>query len=119
MTARPADPAVENTLVFLYDVDNTLLDNDRLKAEATERLAARVGAQWADRFWEIYEAVREETDVVDIPESLRRFRQHYADPAIVQAAQAVFDTIDFGSYVYPGALDVLKYTEALGNNVIL
>jgi hypothetical protein len=119
MTTRPADPSVENTLVFLYDVDNTLLDNDRLKAEATQRLAVLIGAEWADRFWEIYEAVRAETDVVDIPESLRRFHKYCSDPAIARTAQRVFDTIDFDSYLYPGALDVLKYTEAMGNNVIL
>jgi hypothetical protein len=58
MTTRPADPSVENTLVFLYDVDNTLLDNDRLKAEATHSLSVLIGAECSDRFCEIYEAVR-------------------------------------------------------------
>src|SRR4051794_24263632 len=87
MTARPADPSVVNTLVFLYDVDNTLLDYDRLKAEATSRLAAQVGAEWAVRFWQIYEAVREESAVVGVPETLRRFHRSCSDPAIARTAQ--------------------------------
>ena len=61
-------------LVFLLDVDNTLLDNDAIKKDWDEQLQVELGPKLTTRFWEIYEQVRKERGVVDIPLALSRLR---------------------------------------------
>ena len=68
-----------NDLVVLLDVDNTLLDNDLVRARLEQALADVLGAEHADRFWEIYEAVREELDFVNFPNVEAHPRQEVRD----------------------------------------
>src|SRR5438067_12680672 len=63
------------SLVFLLDVDNTLLDNDAIKEDWAKQLQAMVGPALARRLWEIYEQVRREREVVDIPLASSRLRE--------------------------------------------
>jgi FMN phosphatase YigB (HAD superfamily) len=115
----PADSSPTTDLVFLYDVDNTLLNNDALKHDLDTQLDALLGVPESDLFWRIYEDVREEEDVVDIPEALRRFEEQCTDRPLCLSIRAVFEQVDFPHYLYPGALDTLRYTASLGTNVIL
>ncbi len=115
--AGPAPQVPE--LVFLYDVDNTLLNNDQLKADVDAQLHALLGPRWSALFWRIYETVRREEDVVDIPTAIRRFEEECSDPAVCSGVRKVFEDVDFKRYVYPGALDALRYTAQIGTNVIL
>src|SRR5438270_11423982 len=62
-------------LVFFIDVDNTLIDNDGVKKDLDAHLQVELGPRLAARFWELYEKVREEEGVVDIPVALRRLRE--------------------------------------------
>src|SRR5579859_7842332 len=104
MSAQPpaSEPgAALHDLVFLYDVDNTLLDNDQLKQDADTQLEQLLGPQWSDIFWQIYEDVRHQEDVVDIPEAMRRFAAQCPDQAIYAGVHAVFDHPDFRHYLYP------------------
>jgi FMN phosphatase YigB (HAD superfamily) len=55
---------VEDVVIF-FDVDNTLLNNDALKADLSIRLSDVLGNEQSRRFWEIYEAIRAEQDYVD------------------------------------------------------
>ena len=75
MTAAPSTsasgPITETG--FLFDLDNTLIDNDRVKADLHVKIERNVGPQHAIRFWEPYEAVRIELDYVDSPRTLGRF----------------------------------------------
>ncbi|MDQ2809769.1 MAG: HAD family hydrolase [Chloroflexota bacterium] len=120
MTAsHPDGSPTAGSLVFFYDVDNTLLDNDRLKAEVDAQLDQLLGIAWSDTFWRLYEAVRQERDVVDIPETLRRFAELCPDATICSQAHAVFAEVDFAAYLYPGALEALAHTAQFGTNVIL
>lgn len=118
------DPLVDgspaaDTLVFFYDVDNTLLDNDRLKSEVDAQLDRLLGITWSDTFWRLYEEVRQERDVVDIPETLRRFAALCPDETLCSRAHAIFAEVDFAAYLYPGALGALAHTAQFGTNVIL
>lgn len=104
--------------VFLFDVDNTLLDNDRLKADLATALAQDLGAGPAADFWRLYEEVRiDEDGVVDYPETLRRFAARY--PGLAQRADALVNGVAFDAYVYPGALKVIADCRSTGTPVVL
>jgi FMN phosphatase YigB (HAD superfamily) len=105
--------------VFLIDVDNTLIDNDRAKADVAVAISELVGPERASRFWARYEEVRAECGVVDYPETLRRFRRDHADERrLTDVDRAVLD-IPFERYLYPRALNVIAYLWRQGEPAIL
>ena len=107
------------TTVFLIDVDNTLLDNDRLKADVAGAITDLVGPGRASQFWALYEKVRDECRVVDYPEVLRRFRRAFAEERrLADVDRAVLD-VSFERYLYPRALDVIAHLWRLGEPAIL
>jgi FMN phosphatase YigB (HAD superfamily) len=109
------------SLAFLIDVDNTLLDNDRAKADEAVYLRGLLGEAAASRFWELYEEVRRQESVVDIPLTLARFRNAFADqvaPELLFQLSNYFLTFPFPDYLYPGALDTLAYLNTLGTTAI-
>jgi FMN phosphatase YigB (HAD superfamily) len=81
---------VQASVAFLFDVDNTLLDNDRVKAELSEGIVNAVGEDAGGRFWEIYEDVRRMRDYVDYPRTLEQFREEFPrEPAVPAVAELV------------------------------
>ena len=110
-------------LAFLLDVDNTLLANDEVKKNLDLRLHPTLGEKLAQRFWEIYEQVRQEKGVVDIPLSLQRLRAEVPaaalDEATYQQAHAVFDTYPFFENLYPHVIETLHHLRELGLTVIV
>jgi FMN phosphatase YigB (HAD superfamily) len=106
-------------LVFLLDVDNTLLDNDRVKEDIEKAVVRLVSADRAARFWSTYEEVRDEEGVVDFPETLRHFRRAFADePHLEEVDRAVLD-VRFERYLYPRAMDVIERLWTIGDVAIL
>ena len=74
--AYPASTPVSGTdrsVAFLFDVDNTLLDDDRVRRDLVEAINGAVGAERGRRFWDLYEEIRQECDYVDFPHTLERF----------------------------------------------
>jgi hypothetical protein len=63
------------TLVFLIDVDNTLIDNDFVKNDLDKHIKVQMGESVTSRFWDLYERAREESGVVDIPLALKWLRE--------------------------------------------
>lgn len=113
-------PSVEQPdLVFLLDVDNTLLDNDALKQEIASRLEGVVGKPLADRFWELYEEVRQEEEYVDYPETLSRFIRQFGAAARGDQVQEMLDTLPFERFLYPGVMETLQHLWSLGTVAIL
>jgi FMN phosphatase YigB (HAD superfamily) len=106
-------------LVFLLDVDNTLLDNDRAKADMAARLLEILGDEGSKRFWELYEAARKDLDVVSYPETLRRFAASWKDKAAVERAADVVNNVRYAKYVYPGSLPAIRHMSAMGEVAIL
>lgn len=106
-------------LVFLLDVDNTLLDNDALKLEIGRRVEAVVGRQRAERFWQLYEEVRQEEDYVDYPQTLVRFLAESGSSANPAELGEIFHGLPFSSFLYPGVMETLDYLKSLGTVVIL
>jgi FMN phosphatase YigB (HAD superfamily) len=106
-------------MVFLIDVDNTLLDNDRAKADLARAIRALVSADRASRFWSLYEEVRDDCGVVDYPETLRRFRRAFREESgLADVDRAVFE-IPFERYLFPRALDVIARLWQTGEPAIL
>jgi FMN phosphatase YigB (HAD superfamily) len=104
--------------VVLFDVDNTLLDNDRLKADLAAAITHDLGPGPAADFWRLYEQVRiDEDGVVDYPETLRRFTARH--PTLAHRADALINDVAFDAYIYPGALRVIADCRSTGRPVVL
>jgi FMN phosphatase YigB (HAD superfamily) len=106
-------------LVFLLDVDNTLLDNDRVKRDIESAIASAVTADRSSRFWSLYEDVRDEQGVVDFPETLRRFRRAFANEPHADDVDRAVLSVPFERYFYPRAMEVIARLLTLGDVAIL
>ncbi len=107
------------TVVFLLDVDNTLLDNDRIVADLDDHLRMEFGRESRDRYWEIFEALRAELGYADYLGALQRYRLgNLNDPRLLLVSSFLVD-YPFAARLYPGALDVLRHLRAWGPTVIL
>jgi FMN phosphatase YigB (HAD superfamily) len=100
--------------VWLFDVDNTLLDNDRFGTDLGAHLETSFGAAQRDRYWTLYAAIREETGYADYLAALQRFRAGLDDePALLQSGAFVLD-YPFADRLYPRALEVVARCRARG-----
>src|SRR5947209_3268514 len=112
-----------STLTFLIDVDNTLIDNDDVKRDYDMHLQAEMGSALAERFWDIYEQVRKERGVVDIPLALQRFREQTSleelDEQTYLHVHSIFDNYPFSQALYPYTLETLAYLRTIGLTVIV
>ncbi len=110
-------------LVFLLDVDNTLLDNDRIIADLREHLEREFGVASADRYWTVFEALRSELGYADYLGALQRYRADVeaSDDAAYRLLSLSSFLIDypFPERLYPRALDVVAHLGTLGPTVIL
>jgi FMN phosphatase YigB (HAD superfamily) len=106
-------------IVFLVDVDNTLLDNDRIQADLKRHLEREFGAASRDRYWAILEALFAELGYRDYLGALQRYRtEHPQDVHLITMSSYLVD-YPFANRLYPGALDVLERFRAWGPTVIL
>ena len=105
--------------VFLLDVDNTLLDNDRSKADMQAALLDLLGDDGAERFWHLYEQVREELDVVSYPETLKRFASDWKDRQVAEKAAELINDWPYTEYLYPGTMPALEHLTEMGDVAIL
>jgi FMN phosphatase YigB (HAD superfamily) len=109
----------KSPLVFLLDVDNTLLDNDRAKADIRAELLKVLGEQGAARFWDLYEQVRKELGVVNYPETLKRLADSEEDKAVAEKATAIINNWPYDRYAYPESFAALEHLSKLGDVAIL
>ena len=110
---------VANELVFLLDVDNTLLDNDRIVADLSAHLAQEFGDESRDRYWKIFEALRVELGYADYLGALQRYRVGAMnDPRLLMMSSFLVD-YPFAERLFPGALDVIAHLRRWGQTVIL
>jgi hypothetical protein len=117
MTTSPE--TVDRRVVFLLDVDNTLVDNDRVAADLKRHLTAAVGAERQTRYWAIFEQLRSELGYADYLGALQRYRiEHPHDPHLL-AVSSFLVNYPFANRLFPGSLDVLDHLAGLGTTVIL
>jgi FMN phosphatase YigB (HAD superfamily) len=118
-TAQPRSGATAGEMVFLLDVDNTLLDNDRFTADLGSRLEQAFGAAQRDRYWQIFGDRREQLGLADYLGALQLFRSGLDDdPQLLGMSQYLLE-YPFASLVYPGALAAVAHLESLGTPVVL
>jgi FMN phosphatase YigB (HAD superfamily) len=105
--------------VFLFDVDNTLLDNDRVQADMGAHLAETYGEATRDRFWELFEKLRLELGYSDYLGALELYRiEAMHDPTVLRMANWLVD-YPFHERLYPNAIAVVKHAQRAGVSVIL
>ena len=115
-------------ITTFFDVDNTLLENERAKHDLWAQFAAHLGPDGAERFDAIYEQVRQEMGLVSLPLVLEALDTAAANEATRSAAQrrerrfAFADLLmgfPYGDYLYPGAIDAVRHARAAGQVAIL
>jgi FMN phosphatase YigB (HAD superfamily) len=106
-------------VVFLFDVDNTLLDNDRVTADLRKFLESEVGSERSDRYWHIFEELRKELGYADYLGALQRYRTEYPYDSHLLAVSTYLVNYPFANRLFPNSLDVLEYFKTLGKVVIL
>src|SRR5213083_1577981 len=108
-----------SAIVFLVDVDNTLLDNDRIQNDLKRHLEREFGAACRDRYWAILEQLFTELGYRDYLGALQRYRvEHPQDIHLLSMSSFLVD-YPFANRLYPGSLDVLERFRAWGQTVIL
>jgi FMN phosphatase YigB (HAD superfamily) len=106
-------------VVFLLDVDNTLLDNDRFAVDLGGRLEAAFGAAERARYWEIFGRLREQLGLADYLGSLQQFRTGLDDHPELLAMSEFLLEYPFGARLFPRALDAVAHLRSLGRPVVL
>jgi FMN phosphatase YigB (HAD superfamily) len=106
-------------VVFLFDVDNTLLDNDRVAADLQSYLASEIGPDGAQEYWRIFEQLRAELGYTDYLGALQRYRvEHPRAPHLLSVSHFLM-TYAFGERLFPDALKVIEHVHQWGPAVIL
>jgi FMN phosphatase YigB (HAD superfamily) len=106
-------------LVFLFDVDNTLPDNDQAQRDMSAELVTLLGTAARDRYWALYEATRAELGYADFLGALQRYRlEDPRNPKVPSFANWLL-AYDFSQRLYPRVLEVVRQVSAWGRAVIL
>jgi FMN phosphatase YigB (HAD superfamily) len=106
-------------IVFLFDVDNTLLDHDRVVADLRRYMEREIGAERQQRYWEILETVRAELGYVDYLGTLQRYRAEYPHNASILKVSLYLIAYPFANRLFPNALDVVEHVKQWGTAAIL
>ena len=110
---------MRHKLVFLFDVDNTLLDNDRVAADLKRHLEKEVGHERQQRYWECFEELRSELGYADYLGALQRYRSEYPrEPNLLMISEFLVE-YPFANRLFPNSLDVIDHVKQYGVPVIL
>ena len=105
--------------MVLFDVDNTLLDNDKVQADLRDHIGTNFGPKARDRYWELFEQLRDELGYTDYLGALERYRvEELHDPRVLRIANWLAD-YPFADRLYPEALEAVRHARQWGATVIL
>ena len=105
--------------VFLFDVDNTLLDHDRVSAALRKFLVTEVGEERTSRYWKIFEDLRKELGYADYLGALQHYRADFPYDSHVLTVSTFLINYPFANRLFPNSLDVLDHFREHGPVVIL
>ena len=106
-------------VVFLFDVDNTLLDNDRLAKDLQSHLTSAVGSEGAQEYWQIFEQLRTELGYADYLGALQRYRDKHQRALHLVSVSNFLINYPFAERLFPDALRVIEHVQQWGPAVIL
>ena len=106
-------------VVFLFDVDNTLVDNDRVAADLQRHLASEIGAEGAEEYWQIFEQLRTELGYADYLGALQRYRAKHPHAQRLLCMSDFLINYPFAERLFPDALKVIEHVQQWGPAVIL
>jgi hypothetical protein len=116
MTAPQAE---RHRVVFLFDVDNTLLDNDQIVNDLRSHLEHEFGLEQSECYWRLFEARRQEIGYADYLDALQQYRLEYPHhPRILKMSSFLID-YPFADRLYPKALEVIHHLRHAGPCVVL
>src|SRR6266481_8481255 len=108
-----------NSLVFLFDVDNTLLDNDRVTTDLKRHLEQQVGPERQQHYWDFFEQLRTELGYADYLGALQRYRLEYPrDPSLLTVSHFMVN-YHFVNRLYPDYLDPVEHVKQGGKTAAL
>jgi FMN phosphatase YigB (HAD superfamily) len=106
-------------IVFLFDVDNTLLDNDTVQRDLRDHLERNYGVEARNRYWELFEQIRGELGYADYLGALERYRvEELHDPRVLRIGNWLVE-YPFRDRLYAGALDSVRHARQWGAPVVL
>lgn len=106
-------------IIFLFDLDNTLLDNDHVQNDLSDHLLNDYGNIAHQRYWTHFENLREELGYVDYLGALERYRmEELHDPTVLRMANWLVD-YPFADRLYPGALEAVRHVRRWAPTVLL
>jgi FMN phosphatase YigB (HAD superfamily) len=106
-------------IVFLFDVDNTLLDNDGVTADLKRHLEREVGREGAQCYWSVFGRLRSELGYADYLGALQRYRSERPhEPHLLAVSRFLID-YPFADRLFPNALEALEHVKQSGEPVIL
>src|SRR5271166_2826693 len=109
----------DNKIVFLFDVDNTLLDNDHVTADLKHHLETHVGPERSERYWQRFEEIRTELGYADYLGALQRYRIDYPhDPNLLEVSYFLM-AYPFANRLFPNSIDAVEHVAPWGSAVIL
>ena len=106
-------------VIFLFDVDNTLLDNDRVAADLQRHLASEIDAEGAQEYWRIFEQLRTEVGYADYLGALQRYRDKHPRALHLVCVSDFLINYSFVERLFPDALKVIEHVQQWGPAVIL
>jgi FMN phosphatase YigB (HAD superfamily) len=116
---RPSRTAHRRRVVFLFDVDNTLLDNDRVIADLSQYLKREVGPARARCYWILFERLRNRLGYADYLGALQHYRREYPHDLGLLAVSRFLINYPFANRLFPNSLDVIEHVKQWGVAVLL
>ena len=108
-----------DTAVFFFDVDDTLLDNDRVISDLRDHLEREVGQEHSEHYWQIFEQLRAELGYADYLGALQRYRiENRRDPKLLTVSYFLLN-YPFADRLYPNSIDVIEHCRQWGQVVLL
>jgi FMN phosphatase YigB (HAD superfamily) len=115
----PREGTEQTRVVFLFDVDNTLLDNDRVVSDLKNHLIREVGSEQCGRYWEIFERLRDELGYADYLGALQRYRSEYPHEMQLLGVSKYLIDYPFANRLFPNSLDAIEHVQRWGRAALL
>lgn len=109
----------ELRLVFLFDVDNTLLDTDRVTADLHDFFSFQIGAEASREYFELFEQRRTEMGYADYLGALQLYRNAHPDRTDILRVSLFLLNYHFANRLFPNSLDAVEHVKQYGTAVIL